>query len=159
MTKEKEIVAISETFDFATVPSWYVICTNSSCPLRDDCMRFYAGSHAPDSLETATCVMPATLKDGQCRWMDEKRTVVVAYGFSHLYEQVLKHDFTPMRERITDYLHGPKMYYEYMRGERPLSPQQQHRIQKVVRDFGYSWEVPFDRYAEAYVFDTAPSNR
>lgn len=158
MMKTPAITPISQEFDFKTVPSWYVLCTNNACPLRQDCMRFHAGFHAPDSLESAHCVMPNTLKDGRCRWFDLKMIVVNAYGFSHLYDQVLKRDYTSMRKSITNYLHGTKMYYEYKRGERPLSPEQQQQIQLIVNNFGYDWEVVFDRYAEAYKYGIAPQS-
>lgn len=156
MERTTTITPLNEEFDFKVVPSWYVLCTNDTCPLRQDCMRFLAGSNAPENLEMAQCVMPAALKDGQCRWFDRKRTVVNAFGFSHLYDKVLKRDYTSMRKSITNYLHGAKMYYEYKRGDRPLSPEQQQRIQQIVKNCGYEWEVPFDSFAEAYKFGNAP---
>jgi hypothetical protein len=61
-------------------------------------------------------------------------------------------DYTTMRKTITRYLHGAKMYYEYMRGERPLSPEQQQWIKDYVKSLGYDWEVEFDGYFEAYVY-------
>ena len=96
--------------------------------------------------------MPKVLKDGKCRWYDRRKVVVWASGFAHLYDCVMKKDYTSMRKGITSYLHGPKTYYEYMRGERPLSPEQQQWIQDFVKSFGYEWEVPFDRYFEAYEY-------
>ena len=39
----------------------------------------------------------------------------MAEGFSDLYDKVLKDDYTPMRKRLTEYLRGPKQYYQYMR--------------------------------------------
>ncbi|MBQ8713453.1 MAG: hypothetical protein IJ551_11645 [Prevotella sp.] len=156
MEETIDITPISEEFDFSTVPNYYVICTNGGCPLRQDCLRFMAGSCAPENMEAARCVMPHVQKDGRCRWYDEKRVVVNAYGFSRLYDRVLKQDFTQMRKNITRYLHGAKRYYEYKRGERALTPEQQQWIRQLVKDYGYDWEVPFDCYAEAYVFGMAP---
>lgn len=150
------ITPLSDVFDFSTVPAWYVLCTNNTCPLRQDCLRFLAGSHAPESLETASCVMPHTLKDGKCRWYDKKKVVVHAFGFEHLYDKVLKQDYTSMRKSITQFLHGVKMYYEYKHGKRPLSPGQQHEIRQIVRDYGYPMEVHFDSYSEAYEFGKPP---
>ena len=150
-----DIIPLTETFDFTTVPSWYVLCTNSECPLRKDCLRYLAGSNAPDSLESALCVMPATLKNGQCRLFDEKKVVVKAYGFSLLYEHVLKKDYTAIRKSITKYLHGAKMYYEYKRGERFLKPEQQQWIRELLKSFGYEWEVPFDRCIKDYDYRAA----
>jgi hypothetical protein len=140
----------AKAFDFSDVPTWYALCINHQCPLRDDCLRYLAGTNAPDTLDTAVCVMPKALKDGKCVAYDKKTVVVWAAGFSHLYDHVLKSDFTTMRKTITRYLHGVKFYYMYMRGERPLSPEQQAWLKNYVKSCGY--EVEFDRYFEAYVY-------
>ena len=124
----------TDTFNFSEVPSWYALCLNHECPMREDCLRYLAGTHAPDSLETAVCVMPQTLKEGKCNLFDEKKVVAWAAGFSHLYDRVLKDDFTPMRKTITDY----------------LSPEQQLWLKDYVADKGY--EVEFDRYFEGYIY-------
>jgi len=95
-------------------------------------------------------------RDGHCRWFDKTTVVTMASGFSRLYEHVLKKDYTSMRKNITAYLHGAKQYYQYMRGERPLTPEQQRGIQQIVRSYGYDWEVPFERYHSAYRFGNPP---
>ena len=151
-----KINRLKTEFDFSLVPSWYAICTNDHCPLKQDCLRYLAGSNAPESLETALCVMPQMAKDGHCRLFDKKNVVVMAAGFTTLYDQVLKADYTNMRKTITKYLHGVKMYYEYKHGKRPLNQGQQQEIRQIVRDYGYSWEVQFDSYSEAYEFGKPP---
>ena len=152
METNTKITRLNAAFDYSLVPSWYVICTNSSCPLRGDCLRFLAGSNVPEDMETALCVMPKTLKDGHCRLYDKKTIVVMAEGFTTLYDQVMKKDYTGMRKAITSYLHGTKMYYEYKDGRRALNPEQQHWIKDFVKSLGYEWEVKFDHFFEAYVF-------
>ena len=156
MHTNKQVKTISTNFDFSKVPSWYVLCTNKDCPLKADCLRFLAGSHAPDDLEYANCIMPKALKDGKCRWFDKITVEVWAAGFTHLYDQVMKDDYTEMRKTITSYLHGAKMYYEYKRGERALSEQDQQWIKDFVKSYGYDWEVEFDRYYEDYVYHFKP---
>jgi hypothetical protein len=156
---EKEIIPMSQALDFSDMPSWYVLCTNGLCPLQGSCLRYQAGSRVPETLEVATCVMPKAFKDGKCRWYDKRKVVVWAAGFTHLYDCVMKKDYTSMRKGITSYLHGPKMYYEYMRGERSLSPEQQEWINNFVKSYGYDWEVPYDRYYEGYEYHhVTPSN-
>ena len=145
MDNNKEIKPLNDVFNFSEVPSWYVLCHNSQCPLRDDCLRYLAGRYAPETMEIATCVMPKTLKGSTCRWFDHKTVVVYAAGFSHLYDRVMKMDYTSMRKAITRYLHGTKLYYEYMRGDRPLTPEQQQWIKDYVKSRNYDWEVEFDR--------------
>lgn len=152
MENSNNVTRLNAEFDYSQVPSWYVICTNESCPLREDCMRFIAGSNAPESTEIAMCVMPKTLKDGHCRLYDKKTVVVMAKGFTTLYDKVMKKDFTRMRKAITQYLHGAKMYYEYKDGRRALSPEQQNWIRNFVKSQGYEWEVKFDHFSESYVF-------
>lgn len=156
MENNKEIKPLSDVFDFADVPGWYVLCNNSQCPLRNDCLRFLAAEQAPETLEVANCVMPKTLKGNACRWYDKKTAIIYAAGFSHLYDHVLKADYTPMRKTITRYLHGTKLYYEYKRGDRPLSPEQQQWIRNYVKSRGYDWEVEFDRYFEGYAYHQLP---
>ena len=143
MDSNKDIKPLKRQFDFTDVPSWYVLCTNNQC---------LAAQNAPDHLEIATCVMPKTLKGGQCRWYDKRTVVVWAAGFSRLYDCVMKKDYTAMRKGLTRYLHGVKFYYEYKRGDRPLSPEQQQWIRNFVKSYGYEWEVPFDSYFEAYAY-------
>jgi hypothetical protein len=96
--------------------------------------------------------MPKTLKNGNCRWFDKITIEVWAAGFTHLYDKVMKTDYTTMRKTITKYLHGCRLYYEYMRGDRALSPEDQQWIRDYVKSFGYEWEVEFDRYFEDYAY-------
>lgn len=152
MEIKKEIKPIGTEFDFTKVPSWYVLCYNNDCPLKADCLRYMAAKHAPSKLEIATCVMPKTLRDGQCRWHDKPTVKIWAAGFSTLFDKVMKKDYTAMRKDITKFLHGVKIYYEYKRGDRALSPEQQQWIRNYVKSRGYEWEVEFDSYFEDYVY-------
>jgi hypothetical protein len=149
---EKQIKPMNPIFDFSGVPSWYVLCNNNLCPLQSDCLRFHAAAQAPETLEVASCVMPKVQNGRACRWYDKRTIVVYAAGFSHLYDRVFKKDYTTMRKTITKYLHGSKLYYEYMRGERPLSPEQQQWIIDYVKSCGYEWEVEFDSYYKGYAY-------
>ncbi len=160
MDNKKVIKPLSGVFDYSTVPSWYVHCTNGLCPLQSSCLRYIAASYIPESVETATCVMTKSQSGRNCRWYDKRTVVVYAAGFSHLYDRVMKIDYTTMRKTITSYLHGSKLYYEYMRGDRPLSPEQQQWIIDYVKSCGYDWEVVFDRYYEGYTFHhVAPKDK
>ena len=78
MDNKKEIIPLSQTNDYSDVPSWYVLCTNGLCPFQGSCLRYQVASRAPESMETATCVMPKVLKDGKCRWYDRRNVVVWA---------------------------------------------------------------------------------
>lgn len=152
MESTNNITSISDVFDYSKVPSWYVICTNDTCPLKHDCLRYLAGSNAPESVEYTLCVMPKMGASGHCRLYDKKTVITMASGFTTLFNKVLKNDFTRMRKAITSYLHGTKMYYEYKDGKRALNPEQQQWIRDFVKSQGYDWEVKFDKFFEQYEF-------
>ena len=101
MNETKDIISHDDEFDYSAVPSWYPLCFNTGCPLSGNCMHYFAGAHAPETLETCRCVLPHTLKNGHCRWFDKIKVMTMAVGFSHLYDNVLKSDFTSMRKTIT----------------------------------------------------------
>jgi len=152
MDSNKEIIPLGNRLDFSNIPSWYVLCTNSLCPFQGKCLRFQAARYAPENVEISVCVLPRVLneKENKCRWFDKIQIVIMAAGFKHLYDRVMKKDYTTMRKGITEYLHGTKTYYQYMRGERHLTPEQQQWINDYVCSFGYDWKVDFDMYFESY---------
>lgn len=57
MENQKEIIPMSQVLDFSDVPSWYVLCNIGLCPLQSSCLRYLAGSCAPETVEIATCVV------------------------------------------------------------------------------------------------------
>ena len=72
--------------------------------------------------------------------------VKFARGFSTIYQKVLKRDYTSLRKYMTNLLSGKRYYYEYKRGERALSPEQQSDIKALFGSFGYHDSVQFDNY-------------
>lgn len=152
MQKEKNMHTGSHEFDYNSVPSWYVLCTLSDCPLSGECLRHLIASQAPETQETALCIMPSVLKAGKCRFFNPIRKVRMARGFTHLFDNVLKSDYTAMRKTLTDYLHGSKFFYQYKRGERLLTPGQQQHIKQIMKSFGYGSDVTFDSFEDRFDF-------
>ena len=148
MEKNRAIKPMNDGLNFSNMPSWYVLCTNGLCPMQGSCLRHLAALQAPESLKVATCVMPKVLKGNTCSCYDKRTIEVFALGFSTLYDRVMKMDYTKMRKEITQYLHGPKLYYEYMRGDRPLSQEQQ----QWIRDYVKSCEGIIRKY-RLYLYD------
>ena len=107
---------------------------------------------APQGLTVARCVTPQALDGGRCCCFASMEPQVYARGFSTLYRQVLKSDYTDMRRELTAYLSGYRYYYDYMRGRRLLSPAQQQWIRDMMLRYGYTDEVTFDGYEAAFDF-------
>ena len=137
------------------VPNGWALCFNRDCPLRENCLRWIVGLMAPDDLTVSRCVMPHALKDGRCIHYATAEKQRYARGFTTIYDKVLKSDYTSMRKQMTDMLRGKRYYYEYMRGERLLSPAQQEQIREFFTRRGYANCVRFDDYEETLVFPWA----
>ena len=76
----------------------------------------------------------------------------MARGFMHLYDKVLKDDYTSLRKTLTSMLSGKRYYYEYRRGDRQLSPENQEKICQLFASRGYADNVRFDDFEEEFVF-------
>lgn len=134
------------------VPRRWALCFNSGCPLHATCLRWQAGQLSTDDIVSNRCITPCALKDGTCRHFASTELVSYALGFTTIYKDVMKKDFTPMRKQMTYMLSGKRYYYEYMRGERKLKPSQQEQIRRLFERYGYADSVHFDRYEEGFYF-------
>ena len=83
------------------VPSDWALCYNQNCPMHERCLRWQAAQLAPEELTVCRCVMPQALKDGQCPHFATTEKVRMARGFMHLYDKVLKDDYTSLRKALT----------------------------------------------------------
>jgi hypothetical protein len=134
------------------VPKGWALCFNRECEMREGCLRFKAGELAPEETTVWPCITPRALKDGECQHFASTEKVNYARGFSHIYDKVLKQDFTPLRKAMTEMLQGKRYYYEYLRGERRLSPRQQQSIHNLFAKSGYAESVCFDGFEASFDF-------
>jgi len=139
-------------FSWKDVPSGWALCFNQSCPLHEHCLRFQAGVLAPSDLTVSRCVTPRALTEERCKVFTSMEPTKMARGFSTIYQKVLKRDYTSLRKFMTNLLSGKRYYYEYKRGERLLSPEQQSDIRELFASFGYKDSVQFDSYEETLHF-------
>lgn len=134
------------------VPDGWAICFNNDCALHEQCLRWHAAQVSPSDLTKARCVTPHAISDGKCQLFASTQKVRYASGFSTIYKNVLKDDYTPLRKQMTMMLSGKRYYYEYMRGERLLSPWQQQQIRELFADRGYADNVVFDDFEDVFEF-------
>ena len=134
------------------VPEGWALCFTQDCPLREMCLRWQAAQLAPDGLTVTRCVTPRALTGDKCKHFATMEPVRYALGFSTVYDKVRKDDFTPMRKQMTNMLSGKRYYYEYKRGDRRLTPEQQRQIRQLFTAWGYADSVRFDNYEEALDF-------
>lgn len=142
----------NDNLKWTDVPEGWALCFNNECSLAETCLRRKAAQLAPETLTVTRQVTPHAVKDGQCCHYASSEKVTFARGFQHLYDKVLKAHYTSLRESMTDMLSGKRIYYEYKRGERRLSPAQQEAIRDLFASKGYADSVVFDAFEEDYDF-------
>lgn len=143
---------MSKRFNFKEVPEGYKLCFNGHCPKCSECIRYLAGQHLPDGMESGPCVYPNAVKHDVCGFFKQTRIIHAAWGFRNLYKGVEKQDANSLRARVTNYLGGPVSAYAYMHGDRLLIPEQQNRIKSFFEELGYHNELVFDGFTTIYDF-------
>ena len=143
---------LKQDFDFASVPAGWQLCFCEDCPRHGECLRYRAGQHVPAKLHWGPAVYPTAWKSGECDFFREAQIVTLAWGFKPLFRDVKQKDYTPLRDKIKGYLGGHGTYYRYNRGERLLNPEQQEWVLNLFRRYGYTEDLAFAQYKDAYDF-------
>ncbi|MBR1547784.1 MAG: hypothetical protein IJ637_03555 [Prevotella sp.] len=74
----------------------------------------------------------------------QSEPLMLAWGFSHLFDNVRHCDYRALRQAVTNYLGSTGTYHRYHRGERLLTPEQQQAIQHIFQSYGYTEPCRYD---------------
>ena len=143
----------NETLTFRDAPAGYALCFNHDCPLCDQCMHYYMGRLAPDSMTSGNAIYPAAWKDGTCRHFAKTVKVPFAWGFDGLYKNLSGYKVSMARKALREHLgRGASAYYRIHNGEKLLAPAQQQDILDFMAKFGSTEGLHFDNYVDQYDF-------
>ena len=141
------------SFNFDSIPLTWKLCFNEPCPMKETCMRYFAGRHLPADKTTGPAVYPNALQKGKCKLFVERRVIRAAWGFRKIFLNVKRVDDTPIRREIHQYLGSRPTYYRYMNGQLTLMPKQQTDIINIFREYGYTEDLEFDNYIDRYAYE------
>ena len=147
-TNEQNVV-----FNYADAPKSWRNCFNDTCPKAEECMHHLTGKNIPDNLTCGDTVYPNACKDGKCRYFKQIRVMRGAYGFNAILSQFPRTSEERLRAVIKNYLGGHGTYYDYNKGRKLLTPEQQERIVNLFRNNGYTGECEFEGYRYVYDFN------
>lgn len=143
---------IKESFDFSCVPPIWQLCFCEGCPQHEECLRFLAGQHVPDTMAWGPAIYPSAYRNGSCKYFKEIRMIKAAYGFDTLFKEVKQKHHSVLRNQIKRYLGGHGTYYRYHSGKRLLTPEQQQWILDLFNEYGYTDGLAFDAYRDVIDF-------
>ena len=137
---------------FSNAPITFGLCSKSSCPSANDCLRGLAFRDLNDSREKVMSANPLMTDAGGaavCSLYRPAEPVRVAYGFSNALDSVPKGNVRDVREAICQFV-CQRNYYHLLRGEKPMLPDMQRTIAEILQHFGASAPIEFDRYKNQY---------
>ncbi|MBQ8656213.1 MAG: hypothetical protein IJ527_04040 [Prevotella sp.] len=143
---------MEKEFDFKDVPSGWVLCYVDKCPLKERCMRYFAGQHVPPTKVLAKTVLPTVLLEERCRFFKEKRVVKAVRGWGDFFTTVRRDHYHEMLGEMIAYLRSETYYYRYKNGKYLLMPEQQQWIADLFARYGYPDVVHFDNFVYTYDF-------
>ena len=139
--------------DFNDIPERWAVCLNDKCPKAGECLRCMAYKEMPKTVTRWMCVMPSALQDGECKYFVKEEKIRMARGFRSLFDGMSSRDARhDLRLRLSEYFGSKGAYYRHKDGERLITPEQQHQIEALVEQYGYSAEAIFDEFVDAYDF-------
>ena len=139
--------------DFNEIPERWAVCMNDNCPKAGECLRRTACKEMPKTVTRWMCVMPSALQDGECKYFVKEEKIRMARGFRSLFDGMNSRDARhDLRLKLSEYFGSKGAYYRHKDGERLITPEQQHQIEALVEQYGYSAETIFDEFVDAYDF-------
>ena len=137
--------------DFSEVPYHYSLCLNHQCTKASTCLRQLSEQCAPETIEYWTIISPkhqSTIK-GDCPYYRSSTKVRYAKGFMNIMENMpIKQSRKVISSLISTF--SRRTYYRIRKGERPLSPDEQKEIIKILKFHGVAEPYEFDAFFEEY---------
>ena len=147
MTMKREVVN-------EQVPFGYPICTSESCSKRTHCLHAHFASQVLSGERTFTLINslhPQYQEGKACELYRSDSPERYARGLTKAMGEKSHDNYVA----FTDYLiakDSKTQFYRIKRGDIPLSPAEQAKLQALLRIYGCTGEEPFDSYEMRYTW-------
>ena len=134
-----------------TPPEQYALCSNSNCKNAEHCLRqlCYKQLTANDTKIYVLNPLLFPKEDGECSYFRTDKKVSYAWGIKNILDDIpaVKAKFikSDLLQR-----YGRTKYYQFYRGEKPLSVKDQQTFAKIFRQNGVETEIKYADYTEDY---------
>lgn len=136
------------------VPSSYPICTSESCSECTHCLHAHFVSQVLSGERTFTLINshhPKYQEGKACELYRSDSPERYARGLTRAMGEMSHNNYVA----FTNYLiakHTKTQFYRIKRGDIPLSPAEQAKLQALLRTYGCTGEEPFDSYEMRYTW-------
>lgn len=137
---------------YSLAPRDWAICFQDDCPMKDTCLRYAIACLAPAGLTHHSTVLPAARQDDHCSLFASKEPVQLAHGMKRLLPRAAHGELSKLREGMYAIFGSTSQYYRYRRGEWPITPEQQRRVEQLLSKYGFKCPPHFDSITTEYYF-------
>ncbi|MCD7936128.1 MAG: DUF6078 family protein [Tannerellaceae bacterium] len=136
---------------YSQVPSGYPVCLNRECVQAGTCLRQLVEPIIPAHIRCWTIISPKYLatQEGVCSQYRPATKVLFAKGCIGILENLPHKQMLSVVSSLIGHF-NPRTYYRIRKGERLLSPAEQHTFLEILKKNGVSHLREFDAYIENY---------
>ena len=138
--------------DFSNMPKNWAVCFMHDCILKEQCLRYYVGKTLSVSRHSALTVLPSARSGNSCREFHTMKKERLAWGFSHLFDDVKHSDYRFLRCAMEDHFGSRFVYYRYHRGINKLNEEEQQWIDDLFQRYGYAAPRVYDNYQTSWEY-------
>ena len=142
---------MEETFDYSQVPSYFIHCFNAQCPRAEKCLRQLAARYVTALRPVVQAVSPAVweAEGNPCAYFRPIRCVRIAWGVRQAIGRM------PYKEgqsvvKALNRIFTKATLNRITTCQRPLSPEEQKRIEALFASYGVTDGNVFDRVEMGY---------
>ena len=140
-------------YDFCEhAPDSFSFCFKTDCASADKCLRALAARDLNKEKVNISIINPLLTNasgDAPCDYFCKAEQVRVAYGFKQAMAKIESGKVRNVRSAIQG-LVCQRNYYYLLRGEKPIFPLMQKRIENILHQNGLPQPIEFDRYEWQY---------
>ena len=130
----------------------YTVCFNEQCPMHVQCLRWLVGQQMPSNVKECTCINP--LYEGVatdlCPMYRSTQKVRWAKGMTNIFTDDMPQKVEKAVRRALEGRYNRTYFFEYRNGTRLIHPDMQEEIRNLFRQNGWTEEVQFDEFVDAY---------
>ena len=132
----------------------YTVCYKADCSHREECLRYLVGQHGQTLSRVVSAVnqQNTDVQAGNCPMYKYAGKLRMARGMTKLLTSDMPGRVEKdIRHQLFMYF-GRTNYYEYRKGSRLISPEQQQEVADIFQACGGNEPPQFDAYVEDYAW-------
>lgn len=134
--------------------SGYTVCFNEQCPLHGQCLRWQVGQVTPHDEKECKCVNPhfEGVATDHCPMFRSNEKVRWAKGMTNIFTDDMPQKVEKAVRKALEGRYNRTYFFEYRNGTRLIPPAMQEEIRNLFRQNGWTEDVQFDGFVDAYEF-------